>query len=135
MDSASVNSISSIPSPVYQCKNAFLLNIAVNYSEILLNISWIAVEFPIKVEAILRPLGGISQIDVLILFGIHSTKYDEFLFYTFNIYSSTSFVDNLPLNIAHAVKYLPCLGSDAHIIFLASNIYYVSSGTFKFLYY
>lgn len=123
MDSASVNSISSIPSPVYQCKNAFLLNIAVNYSEILLNISYIAVEFPIKVEAIFKPLGGISQIDVLMLFGIHSTKYDEFLFYTLSIYSSTSFVDNLPLNIAQAVKYLPCLGSEAHIIFLASNIY------------
>ncbi|EPS64387.1 hypothetical protein M569_10395, partial [Genlisea aurea] len=28
--SASVNSISSIPSPVYQCKKAFLLNMAVN---------------------------------------------------------------------------------------------------------
>lgn len=123
MDSASVNSISSIPSPVYQCKNAFLLNIAVNYSETLLNISYIAVEFPIKVEAIFKPLGGISQIDVLMLFGIHSTKYDEFLFYTLSIYSSTSFVDNLPLNIAQAVKYLPCLGSEAHIIFLASNIY------------
>lgn len=82
-----------------------------------------AVEFPIKVEAILRPLGGISQIDVLMLLGIHSTKYDEFLFYTLSIYSSTSLVESLPLNIAHAVKYLPCLGSEAHIIFLASNIY------------
>jgi len=76
-----------------------------------------------NVTAIFNPFGGISQIDDLMLFGIHSTKYDEFLFYTFNIYSSTSFVDILPLNIADAVKYLPCLGSEAHIMFLASNIY------------
>lgn len=70
-----------------------------------------------------------------ILFGIHSTKKLEFLFYTLSICSSTSFVDILPLNMAEAVRYLPCLGSDAHIMFLASNIYYVSSGTVKFLYY
>merc|ERR1719373_210218 len=80
LDSASVNSISSMPSPVYQCKNAFLLNMAVNCSEILLKSSWMAVELPMKVEAILRPLGGMSQTAVLMLLGIHSTKYDEFLF-------------------------------------------------------
>ena len=135
LDSASVNSISSIPSPVYQWRKAFLLNIAVNYSATLLNISQMAVEFPKKVTAIFKPFGGISQIDDLILFGIHSTKQDEFLFYTFNIYSSTSFVDILPLNNADAVRYLPCLGSAAHIIFLASNIYQVNSGTVNALYY
>ncbi|PKI41205.1 hypothetical protein CRG98_038421 [Punica granatum] len=48
--SASVNSISSIPSPVYQCKKAFLLNMAVNCSLTLLNISWIEVEFPMKIS-------------------------------------------------------------------------------------
>ena len=88
-----------------------------------------------KVVAILSPLGGISQIDVLILLGIHSTKYEEFLFYTLSICSSTSLVATLPLNIAEAVKYLPCLGSEAHIIFLASNIYYVNSATDNYLYY
>ena len=41
----------------------------------------------------------------------------------------------LPLNKADAVKYLPCLGSAAHIMFLASNIYWVNSGTVKALYY
>ena len=56
LDSASVNSISSIPSPVYQCKKAFLLNIAVNYSATRLNISWIAVELPMKVTAHLQAL-------------------------------------------------------------------------------
>ncbi|KAL6969235.1 peptidylprolyl isomerase [Sarracenia purpurea var. burkii] len=59
--SASVNSISSIPSPVYQCKKAFLLNMAVNCSLTRLNISFIDVEFPMKVEAIFRPVGGMSQ--------------------------------------------------------------------------
>ena len=73
-DSASVNSISSIPSPVYQWRKAFLLNIAVNCSATRLNISWIAVEFPMKVTAILSPFGGISQMDDLMLLGIHSTK-------------------------------------------------------------
>jgi phosphoglycerol transferase MdoB-like AlkP superfamily enzyme len=74
LDSASVNSISSIPSPVYQCKKAFLLNIAVNYSATLLNISYTAVELPTKVTAIFNPLGGISQMEDFMLLGIHSTK-------------------------------------------------------------
>ena len=72
----SVNSISSIPSPVYQCKKALRLNIAVNCSPILLNSSWIAVLLPMNVEDILSPRGGTSQTAVLTLFGIHSTKYE-----------------------------------------------------------
>jgi len=72
--SASVNSISSIPSPVYQWRKAFLLNMAVNCSAILLNISWTEVEFPTKVDDILSPLGGMSHTEDLILLGIHSTK-------------------------------------------------------------
>merc|ERR1712017_33335 len=86
LDSASVNSISSIPSPVYQWRKAFLLNMAVNCSPTLLSIC-----------------------------------------------SSTSLVDILPLNMAEAVRYLPCLGSEAHIMFLASNICWVSSGTVRAL--
>nr|GMC80763.1 protein TUB21 [Ipomoea batatas]GME20962.1 protein TUB21 [Ipomoea batatas] len=78
--SASVNSISSIPSPVYQCKKAFLRNMAVNCSLTLLNISWMDVELPMNVEAIFRPIGGMSHTVDFTLFGIHSTKYDEFLF-------------------------------------------------------
>ena len=54
----------------------------VNCSDTRLNISWMAVELPMKVVDILRPLGGMSQTDDLMLFGIHSTKYDEFLFWT-----------------------------------------------------
>jgi hypothetical protein len=48
-----------------------------------------AVELPTNVALILRPVGGMSQTDVLTLFGIHSTKYDEFLFCTICICSST----------------------------------------------
>jgi hypothetical protein len=36
--------------------------------------TWMAVELPMKVEAILRPRGGMSQTAVLTLLGIHSTK-------------------------------------------------------------
>merc|ERR1739838_503675 len=80
LDSASGNSISSIPSPVFQCKKALRLNIAVNWSETRLNSSCMAVEVPINVDAILIPRGGMSQTAVLTLLGIHSTKKEEFLF-------------------------------------------------------
>ncbi|KAK4730258.1 hypothetical protein R3W88_023246 [Solanum pinnatisectum] len=92
--SASVNSISSIPSPMYQCKKAFLLNMAVTCSLTRRNISCIEVEFPMKVDAIFRPVGGISHTVDLTLLGIHST----------NICSSTSLVLIFPLNIVDAVK-------------------------------
>merc|ERR1712117_399971 len=65
------------------------------------------------------------------LFGIHSTKELEFLFWTFSICSSTSFVDMRPRNSAAAVRYRPWRGSAAHIMFLASNICCVSSGTVR----
>merc|ERR1719296_662150 len=91
--SASVNSISSIPSPVYQCKKALRRNMAVKNSATRLNISWIAVELPAKATAIFSPFGGMSQIEALTLLGIHSTKYEEFLLHTFSICSSTSFED------------------------------------------
>merc|ERR550537_321802 len=70
-----------------------------------------------------------SQTDDLMLFGIHSTKYEEFLFCTLSICSSTSLVDMRPRKRAREVRYRPCRGSAAHIIFLASNICCVSSGT------
>merc|ERR1712232_27220 len=129
LDSASVNSISSIPSPVYQWRNALRRNIPVKYSATRLNISWMAVEFPKKPTAIFNPFGGISHTLALMLFGIHSTKYELFLFWTFNICSSTSFVDMRPRNNAAAVRERPWRGSAAHIIFLASNICCVNSGT------
>merc|ERR1711902_351529 len=66
-DSASVNSISSMPSPVYQWRKAFRRNMAVNCSATRLNISWIAVVFPMNVVDILSPLGGMSHTELLIL--------------------------------------------------------------------
>ena len=75
LDSASVNSISSMPSPVYQWRKALRLNMAVNCSEILLNNSWMAVELPMKVAAIFKPLGGMSHTAVFTLFGILLKSY------------------------------------------------------------
>jgi len=106
----------------------------VNCSDTLLNISWIAVELPMNVTAIFNPFGGISQTADFMLFGIHSTKYELFLALTLSICSSTSLVLILPLNMAQQVKYLQCLGSEAHIMFLASNICWVNSGTVNALY-
>merc|ERR1711915_1019709 len=122
-----------MPSPVYQWRKAFLLNIAVNCSEILLKSSWMAVEFPIKVAAILRPLGGISQTAVLTLLGIIQQSMMSFYF------GCSAFAHQLPLDMrprktAATVRYLPCLGSLAAIMFLASNICCVSSGTVRALY-
>merc|ERR1719428_2114279 len=65
------------------------------------------------------------------LLGIHSTKYEEFLFWTLSICSSTSFVDIRPRKRAVAVRYRPWRGSAAHIMFFASNICCVSSGTVR----
>merc|ERR1719473_2694954 len=104
LDSASVNSISSMPSPVYQWRKALRRNMAVNCSETRLNISWMAVVLPTKVADILRPLGGMSQTDDLMLLGIHSTKYEEFLFWTLSICSSTSLVDMRPRKRSEAVR-------------------------------
>merc|ERR1711988_1010520 len=96
LDSASVNSISSMPSPVYQCRKALRRNMAVNSS-------WMAVVFPRKVTDIFRPLGGMSQTEAFMLFGIHSTKYEEFLLQTLSICSSTSLHDIRPRKRAEAV--------------------------------
>merc|ERR1719446_1055493 len=74
LDSASVNSISSMPSPVYQWRKALRRNMEV-------------------------------------------------------ICSSTSLVDMRPRKSAQQVRYRPWRGSAAAIMFLASNICWVSSGT------
>ncbi len=81
-----------------------------------------------------------------------SDKKEEFLFCIINIYasskaiqgvscagcggntlkdicSSTSLVLIFPRNVAAAVRYLPCFGSDAAIMFFESKICWVSSGT------
>ena len=98
-----MNLISSTPSPVYQCKKTFPLNRVVNYSFIRLNISWIEAELLKKVDAIERPLGGMSQILDLTMLGIKS-KHEEFLFWTLIACSSTSLEIILPLNIVDAMR-------------------------------
>ena len=70
----------------HQWRKAFRRNMAVNCSATRFQTSWMAVELPTKVVDIFRPLGGTSQIDAFTLFGIHSTKYDEFLLTTFSIW-------------------------------------------------
>ena len=52
-----------------------------------------------------------------------------FLFWTLSICWSISFIDIFPRNIAATVRYLPCRGSHAAIMFLLSNICWVSSFT------
>merc|ERR1719478_1228739 len=78
--------------------------------------------------------GGMSHTPHFMLFGIHSMKYEEFLFCTLSICSSTSFDDMRPRKRPAAVRYRPCRGSAAHIMFFASNICCVNSGTVKALY-
>ena len=58
----------------YQCKKAFLLNMAVNCSLTRLKSCWMAVLLPMKVTLRSNPCGGTSQTDILTLLGIHSTK-------------------------------------------------------------
>ena len=51
LDSASVNSISSMPSPVYQCRNARRRNMDENWVLMRWNRVWIEVELPMNVTA------------------------------------------------------------------------------------
>jgi len=82
------------------------LNIALNCSEMRSNTLAIAVLFPMKV-ALMSVAGtfcGTLHTVVLMLFGIHSTKYALFLACTFCISSSTACVDTLPRKMADAVR-------------------------------
>ena len=77
LDSASVNSISSMPSPVYQWRNALRVHgreLVRQALPQLLHDSGVAREGRGHLES----LGGMSQMEVLQLFGIHSTKKAEF---------------------------------------------------------
>merc|ERR1719149_520982 len=121
LDSASVNSISSMPSPVYQWRNAFLLNMAANWLDRRVQSSCMAVVLPVMVVDILRPRGGMSQMEVLQLLGIHSTKKAEFLSIMLAISWSTSLEESLPRKATEHERYLPWRGSHAQSMFLASN--------------
>lgn len=123
----SVNSMISMPSVVYQWRNALLLNIAENCSVNLLNASWMAVLLYRNVAAVFCPLGGTLHTAVFMLFGIQSTNADECAFCISEMVSSTSLMASWPLNMAAAVRYRPCLGSQATIMFWGPNILLVSS--------
>ena len=107
---------------------------ASNCSAICRNRVWLAVVLPTKVADIVRPLGATSETAVWMFLGTHSTKYELLLVWTLTICSSTSFIDIWPLNVVATVKYRPCLGSQAAIMFLASNSCWVNSGTVSALY-
>lgn len=91
---------------MYQCKNAFLLNIGLICSFIRWNTSAIEVELAITVadDRLESLLIGISQQLAIILCGIHYTNWAEFLFITFTSWLSTSCIDiPFPLNMHAAV--------------------------------
>lgn len=78
-----------------ECKNAFLLNIALNCARVRLNSSWTAVVFATKVAVRAAFGGGTSHNDMVELLGIQSQKKLEFLARTLYIVSSTSRDDKL----------------------------------------
>merc|ERR1719233_1771201 len=130
--SASWNSISSIPSPLYQCKNAFLLYIAPNCVARRWKIPLSAVVFATNVQLSSASFGGTSTTEVFMLLGIHSTKSSELALCLFSIFSSTSWVDILPRKRRDAVMYLPSSGFTLEKKFLGEKHWLVSSCTLIF---
>merc|ERR1719412_2041990 len=108
--SASWNSISSIPSPLYQWRNALRLYIAPNCVARRWKMPLSAVVLATKVHDCLASLGGTSTTDVFMLLGIHSTKSSPFEAWRFSAFSSTSCVDMPPRKMREAVMYLPSSG-------------------------
>merc|ERR1719410_890932 len=116
--SASWNSISSMPSPLYQWRNAFLLYIAPNWVARRWKMPLSAVVLATKVHDCLASFGGTVTTDVFMLLGIHSMK------------SSTSCVDMGPRKSRDAVMYLPSSGFTLEKKFLGEKHWLVSSWTF-----
>merc|ERR1719461_1842417 len=108
--SASWNSISSMPSPLYQCKKALRLYIAPNWVARRWKMPLRAVVLATKVHDCLASLGGTVTTAVFMLLGIHSTKSSELEDWRFSMFSSTSWVDILPRKSREAVMYLPSSG-------------------------
>merc|ERR1719273_975803 len=108
--SASWNSISSMPSPLYQWRNAFRLYIAPNWVASRWKMPFNAVVFATKVQLCLASLGATTTTDDFMLLGIHSTKSSELALWRFSMFSSTSCVDMGPRKSREAVMYLPSSG-------------------------
>merc|ERR1712241_131309 len=128
--SASWNSISSIPSPLYQWRKAFRLYIAPNWVARRWKMPLSAVVLATKVQDCWASLGGTSTTEVFMLFGIHSTKSSELELWRFSMFSSTSWVAILPRNRREAVMYLPSSGFTLEKKFLGEKHWLVSSWTF-----
>ncbi|OMH83126.1 Serine/threonine-protein phosphatase 2A activator 1 [Zancudomyces culisetae] len=107
---------------IYQCKNARLLNNCVNCSKKRANSPWIAVLFPVNVPLTVELIGGTSHTAICVEFGIHSIKFEPCLSWYIRTVSSASETITSPRRMADAVRYLPCRGSAATIMFFASNI-------------
>ncbi len=95
-----------------------LLNIRLNWSWVLLNNSWIEVVLAMNVADILSCGGAMSHRLVSTLLGIHSTKPAGFFSRRLYISFSTSRALTLPRKMAATVRYLPCRGSMAAMMFL-----------------
>merc|ERR1712048_1380115 len=108
--SASWNSISSIPSPLYQWRNALRLYMAPNWVARRWKMPLSAVVLATKVQLCWVSLGGTATTEVFMLLGIHSTKSSELADWRFSTFSSTSCVDIFPRNKREAVMYLPSSG-------------------------
>lgn len=68
------HSISSIPSPVYQCKNARRLKSWENCEWVLLKRSWTQVLLEMRVAEIDESMGGTDECADMIELGIHSAS-------------------------------------------------------------
>ena len=66
------------------------------------------------------------------LLGIHSKKYEEFLFWTYKHTFSASLDDIFPLNIAEPVMNLPWVGSASVIKEFLSYSYVIISAALNF---
>merc|ERR1719410_353544 len=128
--SASWNSISSMPSPLYQWRNAFLLYIAPNCVARRWKMPLSAVVLATKVHDCFTSLGATSTTEVFMLLGIHSTKSSELALWRFSTFSSTSWVDMGPRNRRDAVRYLPSSGLTLEKKLRGEKLWLVSSWTF-----
>merc|ERR1712117_931858 len=128
--SASWNSVSSIPSPLYQWRNAFLLYIAPNWVARRWKMPLSAVVLATKVQLCLASFGDTVTTDVFMLLGIHSTKSSELADWRFSMFSSTSCVDMGPRKRRDAVMYLPSSGLTLEKKLRGEKHWLVSSWTF-----
>jgi hypothetical protein len=90
------------PLPMNECTSRiYLVELTIDSCEQFID----AVVVPTNVAAILRPRGGISQMLLFTLFGIHSTKYEVLRVWMLSMCSSTSLHAILPRKCVDTVRY------------------------------